>query len=94
MVALQGHVSVKGLLATSMGPQTHADPLQCILANPDVCLQASDICKIILAIFVPPLGVFLERGCVSRLSSSSYRCQIANQTSWTMRMLTSGSMLV
>ncbi|KEI36431.1 uncharacterized protein L969DRAFT_97167 [Mixia osmundae IAM 14324] len=24
---------------------------------------ASDICKIILAIFVPPLGVFLERGC-------------------------------
>lgn len=24
---------------------------------------ASDICKIILAIFLPPLGVFLERGC-------------------------------
>lgn len=23
----------------------------------------SDICKIILAIFLPPLGVFLERGC-------------------------------
>lgn len=24
---------------------------------------ASDICKIILAIFLPPVGVFLERGC-------------------------------
>jgi uncharacterized membrane protein YqaE (UPF0057 family) len=24
---------------------------------------ASDICKIILAILLPPLGVFLERGC-------------------------------
>lgn len=24
---------------------------------------ASDICKIILAIILPPLGVFLERGC-------------------------------
>ncbi|KAH8785821.1 hypothetical protein F5883DRAFT_92503 [Diaporthe sp. PMI_573] len=24
---------------------------------------ASDICKIILAIFLPPLGVFFERGC-------------------------------
>ncbi|TVY86865.1 Plasma membrane proteolipid [Lachnellula willkommii] len=24
---------------------------------------ASDICKILLAIFLPPLGVFLERGC-------------------------------
>ena len=24
---------------------------------------ASDICKIIFAIFLPPLGVFLERGC-------------------------------
>jgi uncharacterized membrane protein YqaE (UPF0057 family) len=23
----------------------------------------SDICKIILAIILPPLGVFLERGC-------------------------------
>lgn len=23
----------------------------------------SDICKIILAIFLPPLGVFFERGC-------------------------------
>jgi len=23
----------------------------------------SDICKIIIAIFLPPLGVFLERGC-------------------------------
>ncbi|OAF55081.2 plasma membrane proteolipid Pmp3 [Pseudogymnoascus destructans] len=23
----------------------------------------SDICKIILAIFLPPVGVFLERGC-------------------------------
>jgi uncharacterized membrane protein YqaE (UPF0057 family) len=23
----------------------------------------SDICKILLAIFLPPLGVFLERGC-------------------------------
>ncbi|KAI0551935.1 hypothetical protein F4679DRAFT_581998 [Xylaria curta] len=24
---------------------------------------ASDICKIILAVILPPLGVFLERGC-------------------------------
>ncbi|KAL1892176.1 plasma membrane proteolipid Pmp3 [Ceratocystis pirilliformis] len=24
---------------------------------------ASDICKIILAIILPPIGVFLERGC-------------------------------
>ncbi|TVY40645.1 Plasma membrane proteolipid [Lachnellula occidentalis] len=24
---------------------------------------ASDICKIILAVFLPPVGVFLERGC-------------------------------
>ncbi|KAI1418726.1 UPF0057-domain-containing protein [Hypoxylon sp. EC38] len=24
---------------------------------------ASDICKILLAIILPPLGVFLERGC-------------------------------
>ena len=26
-------------------------------------LTASDLCKIVLAIFLPPLGVFLERGC-------------------------------
>ncbi|CAH7670052.1 hypothetical protein BY996DRAFT_6436032 [Phakopsora pachyrhizi] len=26
---------------------------------------ASDICKIIFAIIVPPIGVFLERGCVA-----------------------------
>ncbi|CUS14151.1 unnamed protein product [Tuber aestivum] len=26
-------------------------------------LTASDFCKIILAILLPPLGVFLERGC-------------------------------
>ncbi|EXJ77198.1 plasma membrane proteolipid 3 [Capronia epimyces CBS 606.96] len=26
-------------------------------------LSFSDICKIILAIILPPLGVFLERGC-------------------------------
>ncbi|KAG7009979.1 plasma membrane proteolipid 3 [Physcia stellaris] len=26
-------------------------------------LTASDICKIILAVLLPPLGVFLERGC-------------------------------
>ncbi|AEO56066.1 hypothetical protein MYCTH_2314489 [Thermothelomyces thermophilus ATCC 42464] len=26
-------------------------------------LTASDICKIIFAIILPPLGVFLERGC-------------------------------
>jgi len=24
---------------------------------------ASDICKIILAVILPPIGVFLERGC-------------------------------
>ncbi|KIK59772.1 hypothetical protein GYMLUDRAFT_168876 [Collybiopsis luxurians FD-317 M1] len=24
---------------------------------------ASDVCKILVAVFVPPLGVFLERGC-------------------------------
>ncbi|KAL2263463.1 hypothetical protein VTK26DRAFT_6670 [Humicola hyalothermophila] len=28
---------------------------------------ASDICKIIFAIILPPLGVFLERGCGSDL---------------------------
>ncbi|GAA5893845.1 hypothetical protein JCM5296_004617 [Sporobolomyces johnsonii] len=27
--------------------------------------SASDICKIILAIVLPPLGVFLERGCAA-----------------------------
>lgn len=26
-------------------------------------LAYSDVCKIILAIFLPPVGVFLERGC-------------------------------
>jgi uncharacterized membrane protein YqaE (UPF0057 family) len=26
-------------------------------------LNYSDICKIILAVILPPLGVFLERGC-------------------------------
>ncbi|KAF3909857.1 hypothetical protein ABW21_db0205512 [Orbilia brochopaga] len=26
---------------------------------------ASDICKIIVAIILPPLGVFLERGCTA-----------------------------
>ncbi|EXA31012.1 plasma membrane proteolipid 3 [Fusarium oxysporum f. sp. pisi HDV247] len=26
---------------------------------------AGDICKIIFAIFLPPLGVFMERGCGS-----------------------------
>ncbi|EZF79278.1 plasma membrane proteolipid 3 [Trichophyton rubrum CBS 202.88] len=30
--------------------------------NPVFCLN-SDICKIILAIILPPIGVFLERGC-------------------------------
>ncbi|KAH9043183.1 hypothetical protein EDB85DRAFT_919978 [Lactarius pseudohatsudake] len=28
-----------------------------------MALTGSDICKILLAIFIPPLGVFLERGC-------------------------------
>ncbi|EAQ90759.1 conserved hypothetical protein [Chaetomium globosum CBS 148.51] len=28
---------------------------------------ASDICKIIFAVILPPLGVFLERGCNSDL---------------------------
>jgi uncharacterized membrane protein YqaE (UPF0057 family) len=28
-------------------------------------LQFSDICKIIFAIILPPVGVFLERGCNS-----------------------------
>ncbi|RQM05345.1 hypothetical protein DH86_00001884, partial [Scytalidium sp. 3C] len=28
-----------------------------------MAFTASDICKIILAIILPPLGVFLERGC-------------------------------
>ncbi|KAH6918677.1 hypothetical protein BKA70DRAFT_1247904 [Coprinopsis sp. MPI-PUGE-AT-0042] len=28
-----------------------------------MAFTTSDICKIILAIFLPPLGVFLERGC-------------------------------
>ncbi|RPB28753.1 plasma membrane proteolipid 3 [Terfezia boudieri ATCC MYA-4762] len=30
-------------------------------------LTGSDICKIILAIILPPLGVFLEKGCGSDL---------------------------
>jgi Uncharacterized homolog of Blt101 len=29
----------------------------------DLHSRISDICKIILAIILPPLGVFLERGC-------------------------------
>ncbi|KAK0107349.1 plasma membrane proteolipid Pmp3 [Cadophora gregata] len=28
-----------------------------------MAFTASDICKIILAVILPPLGVFLERGC-------------------------------
>ncbi|KAK1770926.1 hypothetical protein QBC33DRAFT_526182 [Phialemonium atrogriseum] len=28
-----------------------------------MAFTASDICKIIFAIILPPLGVFLERGC-------------------------------
>ncbi|GBF67064.1 plasma membrane proteolipid [Trichophyton mentagrophytes] len=28
-----------------------------------MAFTASDICKIILAIILPPIGVFLERGC-------------------------------
>jgi len=28
-----------------------------------MAFTASDICKILVAIFLPPLGVFLERGC-------------------------------
>ncbi|RXW23846.1 hypothetical protein EST38_g1995 [Candolleomyces aberdarensis] len=28
-----------------------------------MAFTASDICKIIFAILLPPLGVFLERGC-------------------------------
>jgi len=28
-----------------------------------MAFTASDICKIFVAIFIPPLGVFLERGC-------------------------------
>ncbi|KAF8163215.1 cation transport-related protein [Crassisporium funariophilum] len=28
-----------------------------------MAFTSSDICKIIIAIFIPPLGVFLERGC-------------------------------
>jgi uncharacterized membrane protein YqaE (UPF0057 family) len=29
----------------------------------NMAFTASDICKIILAVILPPLGVFLERGC-------------------------------
>ncbi|KAF8797939.1 UPF0057-domain-containing protein [Phlegmacium glaucopus] len=28
-----------------------------------MAFTTSDICKILVAIFIPPLGVFLERGC-------------------------------
>ncbi|KAJ3798722.1 hypothetical protein GGU11DRAFT_864430 [Lentinula aff. detonsa] len=28
-----------------------------------MAFTTSDICKILIAIFIPPLGVFLERGC-------------------------------
>ncbi|KAI1015397.1 hypothetical protein LB504_011017, partial [Fusarium proliferatum] len=31
--------------------------------NHKMPFTASDICKIFLAIFLPPIGVFLERGC-------------------------------
>ncbi|KMU77182.1 plasma membrane proteolipid 3 [Coccidioides immitis RMSCC 3703] len=33
-----------------------------------MAFTASDICKIIFAIILPPLGVFLERGCGSRFA--------------------------
>ncbi|KIK49326.1 hypothetical protein CY34DRAFT_797279, partial [Suillus luteus UH-Slu-Lm8-n1] len=32
-----------------------------------MAFTASDICKIIFAIILPPLGVFLERGCTADL---------------------------
>ncbi|KAI9468083.1 MAG: plasma membrane proteolipid 3 [Benjaminiella poitrasii] len=32
-----------------------------------MAFTASDICKIIFAIVLPPLGVFLERGCTCDL---------------------------
>lgn len=33
-----------------------------IITKADIQIS-SDICKIILAVILPPLGVFLERGC-------------------------------
>ncbi|KAK4068702.1 uncharacterized protein Triagg1_7062 [Trichoderma aggressivum f. europaeum] len=33
------------------------------LDNANHILSFSDICKILLAILLPPIGVFLERGC-------------------------------
>jgi uncharacterized membrane protein YqaE (UPF0057 family) len=32
-----------------------------------MAVTASDLCKIIFAVVLPPLGVFLERGCNSDL---------------------------
>ncbi|KAG2200355.1 plasma membrane proteolipid 3 [Mucor mucedo] len=33
-----------------------------------MALTTSDICKIIAAVILPPLGVFLERGCTCDLA--------------------------
>lgn len=37
--------------------------MHCITRNRALTCVYSDIIKIIFAIFVPPIGVFLERGC-------------------------------
>lgn len=60
----------------------HADTTVCI-PHP----QASDICKIILAIILPPLGVFLERGCVRPPSPRSSLPALPLTTSVTWRRL-------
>jgi uncharacterized membrane protein YqaE (UPF0057 family) len=39
-----------------------------------MAFTASDICKIILAVILPPLGVFLERGCGADLCINILLC--------------------
>jgi len=55
-------VIIYGLYTINVAPGT--EQAQSQLSNPaNMPFTASDICKIIVAIILPPLGVFLERGC-------------------------------
>ncbi|KAI6028775.1 hypothetical protein F5J12DRAFT_395083 [Pisolithus orientalis] len=45
-----------------------------------MAFTASDICKIIFAFILPPLGVFLERGCGADLVRSfGFLCHVRDQ---------------
>ncbi|KAL6815566.1 hypothetical protein GGI42DRAFT_311840 [Trichoderma sp. SZMC 28013] len=41
----------------------HTEPFEPYAKPSNMPFTASDICKILLAIILPPIGVFLERGC-------------------------------